>query len=143
MKNSIKIFVAIAVLAISCAPKKDKYEVFADDLCKCLSPMADFQKQLEEKFKSGQQDSVLAMLYRGKEIDSLGQVCMADLEKKHGKIEGEEAENKAMDALRKICPETLTILEEANAPMEPGESLEEEDMMMPEMDSTGEAGGEQ
>jgi hypothetical protein len=46
MKNSIKLFVAAAVLVAGCSPKKDKYEAFADDLCVCMRPMADFQKEL-------------------------------------------------------------------------------------------------
>ena len=41
-----KLLVFVAVLAASCAPKKDKYEAFADELCVCMRPMADFQKQM-------------------------------------------------------------------------------------------------
>lgn len=126
MKNSIKIFVALAVLAVSCAPKKDKYEEFAEDLCTCMTPMADFQKQLMAMFENGQQDSVMAMMAKGQKIDEDGQACIAALEKKHGKIEGEEAENKAMDALRKVCPDIVALMEEAAAPqISPEDMLED------------------
>ncbi len=133
MKNSTKLFVAVAVLAASCAPKKDKYEEFADDLCVCMTPMANFQKEITAMFESGQQDSVMAMMAKGQKIDEDGQACIAALEKKHGKIEGEEAENKAMDALRKVCPEIVALMEEASAPnMNPEDMLEEEEMRLPE-----------
>lgn len=133
MKNSIKIFVVFAVLAASCAPQKDKYEEFADDLCVCMTPMANFQKEITAMFESGQQDSVMAMMAKGQKIDEDGQACIAALEKEHGKIEGEEAENKAMDALRKVCPDIVALMEEASTPnMNPEEMLEEGEMTLPE-----------
>ena len=133
MKKSIKFFVVVAVLAASCAPKKDKYEDFADDLCKCMTPMANFQKEITAMFEGGQQDSVMAMMAKGQKIDEDGQACIAALEKTHGKIEGEEAENKAMDALRKVCPEIVALMEESSAPnMSPEEFMEEGDLTLPE-----------
>lgn len=133
MRNLIKIFVAVAVLAASCAPKKDKYEAFAEDLCKCMTPMAEFQKEISTMMQGGQQDSLMSMMAKGQKIDEDGQACIAALEKKHGKIEGEEAENKAMDALRKVCPDIVALMEEASAPnMAPEDSLEDEDMVLPE-----------
>lgn len=132
MKNSIKIFVAVAVFAASCSPKKDKYEEFAEDLCKCMTPMAEFQKEITAMFEGGKQDSVMAMMAKGQKIDEEGQACIAALEKKHGKIEGEEAENNAMDALRKVCPDIVALMEEASAPVSPEEMLEEGDDSLPE-----------
>lgn len=142
MKNSIKTFVAIAVLAVSCAPKKDKYEAFAEDLCKCMTPMADFQKEVTAMMQSGQQDSLMAMMAKGQKIDEEGQACIAALEKKHGHIQGEVEENKVMDALRKICPDLVAMMEEAAAPMAPEDSMEdEEDLVLPELDTTANGGG--
>lgn len=127
MKKSSKLFVAVAILAASCTPKKDKYEAFADDLCVCMKPMADFQKEITAMFESGKQDSVMAMLAKGQKIDEDGQACIAALEKKHGTIEGEEAEDKAMEALRKVCPEIVAMMEEASAApnMAPEDMLED------------------
>ena len=133
MKKSIKFFVVVAVLAASCAPKKDKYEDFADDLCKCMTPMANFQKEITAMFEGGQQDSVMAMMAKGQKIDEDGQACIAALEKKHGKIEGEEAENKAMEALRKVCPDIVALMEESSAPnMAPEDMLEDGESTLPE-----------
>lgn len=132
MKNTTKLFVAVAILAASCAPKKDQYEAFADDLCTCMRPMADFQKEITAMMENGQQDSVMAFMVKGQKIDQDGQACIASLEKKHGKIEGEEAENKAMDALRKVCPDIVAMMEDASsaAPsMAPEDMLEEGEMM--------------
>ena len=133
MKNTTKFFIIVAVLAASCAPKKDKYEAFADDLCVCMTPMADFQKEITKMFDEGKQDSVMAMMAKGQKIDEDGQACIAALEKKHGVIEGEEAENKAMDALRKVCPDIVAMMEEANTPnMAPEDMLEDGELMLPE-----------
>jgi hypothetical protein len=131
MKNTIKLFVAAAVLAAGCSPKKDKYEAFAEDLCTCMRPMADFQKELTAVFESGSQDSVMAMVTQGQKIDSDGQACIAALEKKHGIIEGEAEENKAMDALRKVCPDIVAMMEEASAApgMVPEDMMEDGEMM--------------
>ena len=77
----------MAVLAVSCAPKKEKYEAFAEDLCTCMKPMADFQNEISKMFDEGKQDQVMAMMAKGQQIDSIGQTCIAALEKKHGVIE--------------------------------------------------------
>lgn len=133
MKKSIKLFVVVAILAASCAPEKDKYEAFAEDLCKCMTPMANFQKEITAMFESGQQDSVMAMMAKGQKIDEDGQACIATLEEKHGKVEGEEAENKAMDALRKVCPDIVAMMEESAAPsMNPEDMMEDGEMPLPE-----------
>ncbi|GEM_PF-2252292 len=133
MKNSIKLFVVVAVLAASCAPKKDKYEAFADDLCSCMRPMADLQKELTAMFENGQQEAAMAMMAKGQKIDEDGQACIAALEKKHGVIEGEEAENKAMEALRKVCPDIVAMMGEASEPgLMPEDMYEDGEMMMDE-----------
>ncbi|MBK8562085.1 MAG: hypothetical protein IPN76_01695 [Saprospiraceae bacterium] len=115
MKNTIKLFVAAAVLAAGCSPKKDKYEAFAEDLCTCMRPMADFQKELTAVFESGSQDSVMAMVTQSQKIDEDGQACYAAWEKKHGVTVGEAEENKIKEALRKVCPDILEMIEEASA----------------------------
>jgi hypothetical protein len=103
-----------------------------------MRPMADFQKELTALFESGNQDSVMQMMAKGQKIDSDGQACIAALEKKHGVIEGEAEENKAMDALRKVCPDIVAMMEEASAApsMAPEDMLEDGEMMeeaVPEM----------
>ncbi|MCC6727247.1 MAG: hypothetical protein IT258_22270 [Saprospiraceae bacterium] len=131
MKNLIKLSLAFAVIAASCAPKKDKYEAFADDLCVCMRPMADFQKEIMTLMENGSQDSVMAMMAKGQKIDEDGQTCIAALEKKHGVIEGEAEEQKAMDALRKVCPDIVALMEEASAApnMAPEDMMEDGEMM--------------
>jgi hypothetical protein len=53
------------------------------------------------------------------------------LEKKHGVIEGEAEENKAMDALRKVCPDIVAMMEEASAApgIDPEDMMEDGEMM--------------
>jgi hypothetical protein len=130
MKNSVKLFVAVAMLAASCAPKKDKYEIFAEDLCKCMKPMADFQNQITDMLAAGGEDSLMTKLQEAQKIEMDGQTCIAGLEAKHGKIEGEEAEGKAMEALRKVCPDVVALMEQVEEPtLSPEDFLEEGEMM--------------
>lgn len=123
----------VAVLAVSCSPKKDKYEAFAEDLCACMKPMADFQNQITKMVEGGKQDEIMTMLEQGQKIDEDGQACIAALEKKHGVIEGEEAENKAMEALRKVCPDIVAMMEQSAEPgLAPEEMIEDGEMPMEE-----------
>lgn len=139
MKMTIQILMCVAVLALMGCEKKDKYEAFAEDFCACMKPMADFQKDIMKKMEEGKQEEIMGMLEQGQKIDADGQTCMADLEEKHGKIEGEEAEAKAMEALRKVCPDVIALMEQSAAPAPaPEELLEEENMPMPEEGSEGE-----
>jgi hypothetical protein len=136
MKKTIQLLLCVAVLAAAGCSKKDKYEAFAEDFCTCMKPMADFQKEIMTMMEEGKQEEVMAMLEKGQKIDEDGQACMAKLEEKHGRIEGEEAENKAMEALRKICPDIIALMEESSAPGPvPEDFLEEE--MMPEAEGEG------
>ena len=126
MKKSSKFLFFAALLAASCSPKKDKYEAFAEDLCTCMRPMADFQNEISKLVSEGKQDQVMAILERGQKIDEEGQACIAALEKKHGTIEGEEAENKAMEALRKVCPDIVSLMEQSAEPgLAPEEMIED------------------
>ncbi|MBI5915385.1 MAG: hypothetical protein HY842_08410 [Bacteroidetes bacterium] len=144
MKNTTKLFVLLAVMAASCAPKKDKYEAFADDLCVCMRPMADFQNELTKLFEAGKQDEVMGMMEKGQKIDEDGQACIAALEKKHGKIEGEEEENKAMEALRKVCPDIVALMEESAAPnMAPEDMMEDGEPVLEAPVPAGEGENEQ
>ncbi len=127
--------------AAGCGQKKDKYDAFAEDFCVCMKPMADFQKEFMAMMEEGRQEDMMAMLEKSQQIDQDGQACMAELEKKHGLIEGEEAEAKAMEALRKACPDIIAMMEEGAAPAPaPEDFLEEE--MMPEMEA-GDTTGQQ
>lgn len=133
MKNSIKFLFALTLLvAFGCSPKKDKYEAFAEDLCVCMQPMADFQNEIMKLIEEGREDEIMMLLEKGQQIDQDGQTCIAALEKKHGVIEGEEEEAKAMEALRKVCPDIVKLMEESAAPAPVPEDFLEEEMMLPE-----------
>ncbi len=138
MKKTIQLLLCVAVLAAAGCSKKDKYDAFAEDFCKCMKPMADFQTEIMAMMQEGKQEEIMSMLEKGQQIDEEGQTCMAELEKKHGRIEGEEAEGKAMESLRKICPDIIALMEESAAPgPAPEDFLEEEDMLMPEAEGEG------
>jgi hypothetical protein len=133
MKNTIKFLFCLALAAVvSCSPKKDKYEAFAEDLCVCMKPMAEFQNEIMALIEDGKEDEIMMLLEKGQQLDQDGQACIAALEAKHGVIEGEEAEGKAMEALRKVCPDVVKLMEESAAPAPVPEDFLEEEMIMPE-----------
>jgi hypothetical protein len=128
MKNTFKLFLFFAILSAGCAPKKDKFQAFAEDLCTCMKPMAELQKEVMQLADEGREDEIMSILEKGQKIDQEGQACIAGLEAKHGTIETEEAEGKMMEAMRKACPEIVQLMEESAAPA-PEEMLEEEDTL--------------
>ena len=133
MKKTIQLLLCVTILAAAgCSQQKDKYAAFAEDFCTCMKPMAEFQKEIMTMMSEGKQEEIMGMLERGQKIDEDGQACMAELEKKHGRIEGEEAETKAMEALRKTCPDIMALMEESAAPGPAPEDFLEEEMLMPE-----------
>jgi hypothetical protein len=95
--------------------------------------MADFQNEITDMLATGGEDSLMAKLQQAQKIEMDGQACIADLEAKHGKMEGEENEKLAMDALRKICPDIVAMMEQVEEPMLAPEDLLEEGEMMDEI----------
>jgi hypothetical protein len=121
MKNSIKLALLVCLAAAGCK-SKDKYEAMAEDLCTCMKPMADLQKKLMSMIDEGRQEDIMNLSEEAQKVDEDGQACIRQLEKKHGQIKGAEEETKAMDALRKICPDIVELMEATADP----------EMMMPD-----------
>ncbi len=123
MKKSL-LLALIAVFAFGCKNSKDKYEAFAEDFCKCLEPMAELQKKYKEMMESGDPSGMDTFIQEATKADEEGQVCMADLEKKHGRITGEQEETLAMEALRKVCPDIVALMEQPVNPLMPDPEFE-------------------
>lgn len=130
MKIISKIALLSAILLAGCAPKKDRYQAFAEDLCVCMKPMAELQKEVMQMVNQGRQAEIMGLLERGQQVDLEGQACIAGLEAKHGTIETEEDENKMMEAMRRACPDIVQLMEESAGP--PPEEMFEDGEMMPE-----------
>ena len=128
MKNMTLIVLFFAILTAGCASKKDKYQAFAEDLCTCMRPMAELQKEMMQLMSEGRQEEIMGLLEKGQKIDEDGQACITSLEAKHGRIESEEEETKMMDAMRKACPDIIQLMEESAAPA-PEEMFEEGEMI--------------
>ena len=103
MKLSIKTLFFLALIVISCKTKS-KYDLFAEDLCTCMKPMAELQKKLMALTESGDQAGMMSLFDEASKVDEEGQACIMALEKKHGVIQGPEEEAKAEEAMRKACP---------------------------------------
>ena len=91
------------------------YDAMAVELCECMTPMVDFQNKLMAMLAEGKEDEIMAMQNKAMEMQKDGEACVQALEAKYGVVEGEEAENKAMKALEKACPEFVAMME-ASAP---------------------------
>ena len=140
MKKSIYLLSGIAVLSLAGCSEKDKYAAFAEDFCVCMRPMHEFQEKFMKMMTAGESDETMqALLEEGQKLDQEGQACFTALEEKHGRFEGEE-EAKAMEALRKSCPDIMQTIGEAPAPA-PEDFMEEEEGAMPSTDTTA-AGGQ-
>ena len=143
MKNlfSTLPILALVVLASCGSPdprnNEPNYDALAEDLCNCLRPMFELQDELMQKMTEGKEEEIMAMTERAMQVQADGEACVAELEKKHGVIEGEEKEAKATEALRKACPDIVAMMEGA---MEP-EILEE--IPMEELEEALQGEGEQ
>lgn len=124
MKKSLLFLILITATVLSCKDSKDKYEAFAEDFCKCMEPMAELQKKYMDMMESGDPSGMETFIQEATKADNEGQACMADLEKKHGKIEGEQEEALAMEALRKVCPDVIGMMEQSVNPLQPDPNLE-------------------
>ncbi|MCB0518528.1 MAG: hypothetical protein H6577_10125 [Lewinellaceae bacterium] len=132
MTKITKFSIALSLLAFSCTnnPPQDKYDAMAKDLCSCMKPMMELQNEMMQVLGSGNQDGMAALMEKAQQINTEGEACVAELEKKHGTINGAEEEAKAMEALRKACPDIVAAMEQTAAPnmMEGDLPMEEEGM---------------
>jgi hypothetical protein len=143
MANLAKISIVLALFAFSCGnnPPQDKYEAMAKDLCTCMRPMMELQTEMMQMLSGGDEAAMAALMEKAQKVNSEGEACVAELEKKHGTIEGEEEEAKAMEALRKTCPDIVAAMEQsANPGMMEGDMppMDEEGMEEMPMDTSGE-----
>jgi hypothetical protein len=131
--KSITFVFLLSILLFAACKQENKYDSLAKDLCTCMRPMAELQQKFMKLAEEGNQEGAMALMSEAMAADSIGQACLQNLEKTHGIVEGEDEEAKAMEALKKACPDVVAIMEQSAAPQMP--PMEELEGLMP--DSTG------
>jgi len=91
---------------------KTDYDQMAKDLCNCMRPLADMNKEIQTLVKAGKTDKVAELFAEVEKIAVDGEICAKSLEDKYGIVEG-ESEVKATAALKKNCPDIAQMLEQS------------------------------
>lgn len=123
MKYFLPLTLFLSLFLAACGG--DKYGSMAKDLCSCMQPMANLQKEINQLVAEGRQNEISSLFEKADAIDTEGAACIEALEKKHGIIKNAEEEAKAMEAMRKACPDIVALMEGA-------EDMDPEDMPMDE-----------
>ena len=113
MKKTFFALVALVFFA-ACGSSGDKtdYDQMAKDLCSCMRPLADMNKQIKDLVAEGKTDEVSKLFAEVEKIAGEGEVCALSLEDKYGVVEG-ESETKASAALKKHCPDIAQMLDQS------------------------------
>ena len=111
-----KTFIALLALVFftACSSGGDKtdYDQMAKDLCSCMRPLADMNKQIKNLVAEGKTDEVSKLFATVEEIAKEGEACALSLEEKYGVVEG-ESETKASAALKKHCADIAEMLDQS------------------------------
>lgn len=143
MKKVAHFSIALTLLfALSCSnnPPQNRYDAMAKDLCSCMKPMMELQNEMMKVLGSGNQEGMSELMQKAQQVNQEGEACVAELEKKHGTINGQEEEALAMEALRKACPDIVAAMEQSapGGDMMEGDLPAEEGMGGMPQDSSGE-----
>ena len=83
-----------------------EYEAMATELCDCLKPLV----ELQAKVNSSSEEEIKAMVSEIEKISDDGEECVNKLENKYGQIRGKDNEEKAKEAMIKVCPNVAGII---------------------------------
>lgn len=85
------------------------YEQVSVEICNCVSPLAELNKEIEFLVKTERKEKALAMLKEVQEKQELLEDCIDNLESKYKSEDLVESE-KMFAYLKKKCPETAEYL---------------------------------
>lgn len=88
------------------------YDQMAKDLCSCMRPLADINKQIKDLVSEGKTEEVSRLFASIEKIAKEGEACAQGLEEKYGVVEG-ESETKTSAALKQHCPDIAQMLEQS------------------------------
>lgn len=134
MKFTYPLLAALLLMAgAGCAEKKNSYDAMAEELCRCMLPMADFQQAFVDALENPDttDDAALQELFaEAEQVDRQTQECFAAIEEKFGDLGKEEEAEKIFAALEKSCPDIMSRLNEGMAPaFAPEDFMEEEEII--------------
>ncbi len=86
----------------------------AIDLCQCMRPLADMNKEIKRLVEEGKTSEVAALFSEVEKLATEGENCANALEDKYGIVD-KKSEDKASAALKKHCPDIAEMLEQTEA----------------------------
>jgi hypothetical protein len=110
MKNLFHpcLIACLFIFALSCSNGRT-FEKMAEELCTCMKPLADLQKEVEALAKEGKTDEIPLLFSKMEKMSAQGDECVQNLEEKYGVVTGPE-EEEANAAFKKACPEIAAML---------------------------------
>jgi hypothetical protein len=112
--NSVKSILCLALifcLGQSCKTE-DPYAKMAQETCTCLTPLSELYQKVQQLSDEGQTNDLIQLMTELEVTAQNAEDCTTELSEKYGEPEDED---KATEAMRKICPvvvETMEQLEE-------------------------------
>ena len=83
-----------------------EYKAMATELCDCLKPLV----ELQAKVNSRSEEEIKAMVSEIEKISNESTECVNKLENKYGQIRGKDNEEKAKEAMVKVCPHIAGVI---------------------------------
>jgi len=116
MKKTLLAIMTMVLIFTACknGGKQKNYDQMAKDLCGCMRPLAEVNKQIKSLVSEGKTQEVSALFAKVEAIAKEGEACASSLELKYGVVEG-ESEKKTSAALKKHCPDIAAMLEQSEA----------------------------
>ena len=81
----------------------------ATELCACMQPLIDLNKQIQELAEAGKTDEISSLITEVERLSTEGEACTERLEAKYGEVKGTN-EKKVEAAMAKTCPEVAKML---------------------------------
>ena len=112
-----KFFLLLTIIGIlSCQQEQstNEQDEIATVRCKCIRPLADMNKKVQKLMQQGKMEEVQALFRQLESLSKEADECTAVLEVKYGVL-SEERLQSANSAMKKQCPDIVTLLERNKA----------------------------
>ncbi len=109
----ISSFSVIILILLSCGgeEKTHDFAAIANDLCKCMQPLADINDEIVLATEKNDSVAMQKLILQIERIAEKSERCARGLDSKYGVIPVDE-EPKAEAAFKKACPEIAEIMEQ-------------------------------
>lgn len=89
------------------------YNQVAPEFCKCMMPLVDLNKEIQNLINEGKQEKLAALFTEVEKSSEASETCVEKMETIYGTFTP-EIEQKIRRAMKNNCPEVVAMLEEAD-----------------------------